>query len=111
MAGDIKLRQAATVSNHESHGVVRILVDGPFGVATYEVKILKRFLRWAWVEAIGPTQIDGRRVLMPRERAIVPRRALFEIGENDDSPRFVPPLLSNHDRIWLALQRTVLEGY
>lgn len=111
MTSDIKLRQAATASNHESQSVARILIDWPFGVATYKVKILKYFLRWALVEAIGPTQISGRRVLMSGERAIVPRRALFKVEDYDDFPRFVPPVLSNSDRIWLALQRTVLDGY
>jgi hypothetical protein len=111
VAGDIKRRQAETVSNHESQSVVRILVDGPFSVATYKLKILSHFLWWAIIEAIDPTQISGLHVLMPGERATVPRRALFKVTENDDFPRFVPPVMSDSDRISLALQRTVLDGY
>ncbi|KAA6184401.1 hypothetical protein F2Q65_12550 [Thiohalocapsa marina] len=74
-------------TNENAH-LARLVISGPFGIVKYTVRIVWKFLWFYRIEATRPTQLPGRRVLMPGERAWVPKRGVQRVVQAE--PRSKP---------------------
>ncbi len=57
----------------------RLILRSWYGTNEYTVKIVGRLLWWYRIEAIETTTLKDYRLLMPGERAFVPRHAVYPL--------------------------------